>query len=221
MQLIADTWFAEEFPTQGFPPNLPGMSLWFALHNEHRDYLHRLLKDHKSVENLLHKPYWNRLWIIQEFVLARDIVLACGPCAITLAAIGRLRSISRLPSWFGYPDRRDFIAIPKPVVDLLDARRDRFNGTTFSLPELHLIALLRDFSTRECEDPRDRVYGLLALCNEKVEIVVDYSKPMDVIFREVFSTLIYFKGYDEKWFLQLAQRMGVKQKRPAPSGSWS
>lgn len=201
MQLIADTWFVDELATEIYPPTFPDIVLWLALHNEQQDYLDGLLKDCHTVENLLRQPYWNRLWVVQEFVLARDIVLACGPCAITLAAIRRLRFISCLPSWFGYR-QGNFVAIPKPVRNLLDARRDRFNGKTFILPDLHLIALLRDFSTRKCEDPRDRVYGLLALCNDKVDIIVDYSKPTDVIFREIFTKLIYFNGYDEEWFVQ-------------------
>ncbi|EUC33005.1 hypothetical protein COCCADRAFT_26585 [Bipolaris zeicola 26-R-13] len=200
MRLIADTWFADELPAENIPPNsppnLPRVGLWSALHNEHRDYLDRLLKDRHIVENLLQQAYWNRLWVVQEFVLARDIVLACGSCAVTPAAIERLRSISFLPAAFRY--RQDyFITIPEP-----------------------LIALLRNFYMRKCEDQRDRVYGLLALCNEKVDIVVDYSRPMDAVFREVFTTLIYFKGYEEEWFVQLAKDMGVKQKRPAPNGRW-
>jgi hypothetical protein len=206
MRLMADTWFIEKIPQSG-PPNFPGGALWLALHNKHQDYLQRLLNDRHSIENLLRRSYWNRLWIVQEFVLARDLLLACGPCALTLTAISRLRSISSLPMWFARPK---FITIPQPVVTLLDARCDRSAGVTFSLPELHLITLLRDFSTRECENPRDKVYGLLALCNDKVEVNVDYSRPADEIFREVFSTLIYFKGYDEVWFLQLAKDMGVK-----------
>lgn len=220
MRLIADTRFVEEIPTQNFHPTYPGASLWYALQEKHPDYLQRLLKDHQSVDNLLHRPYWDRLWVVQEFVLAQDIVLACGPCAITLAAIRRLITIATLPRVFLRTSFWNFIAIAKPIIDLLNARSERSIGNGFLLPEGHLMNLLRDFSMRKCEDPRDKVYGLLALCDEKVEIVVDYSRPADLIFREVFSTLKNFTVNDEKWFLQLAEDMGVKQKRPAPSGSW-
>ncbi|KAF1988632.1 hypothetical protein K402DRAFT_328250, partial [Aulographum hederae CBS 113979] len=69
MRLMADTWFVKQAPQTG-PPNFPGFGLWNALHNEHKHYLQRLLNDRNSVETLLHRLYWNRLWIVQEFVLA-------------------------------------------------------------------------------------------------------------------------------------------------------
>lgn len=222
MRLIADTWFVDEVPTEYSLGNYPGVRFWSALADKHSDYLQRLFKDRQSVENLLHRPYWDRLWVVQEFVLARDIVLACGPYAITLAAIRRLMPIVTLPRGFypyPYTHLQHIIARPEPILNLFDARHDRVKGTVFLNPGFYFLALLRDFSMRKCEDPRDRVYGLLALCNEKVGIVVDYSKPADVIFREVFSKLGHFEGYKKKWFLQLAEDMGVKQKRPAPSGS--
>jgi len=71
----------------------------------------------------------------------------------------------------------------------------------------------------ECENSRDKVYGLLGLCDGKVQIIIDYDKSSDEVFRELFTTLSYFKGYDELWFLQLAEDMGVKWRHPIPR--WS
>jgi hypothetical protein len=67
----------------------------------------------------------------------------------------------------------------------------------FSLPKIQIISLLREFSARKCDNPRDRVYGLLRLCNGKVEINIDYVKSLDEVFCKLFTTLSYFKGYNE------------------------
>jgi hypothetical protein len=37
-----------------------------------------------ALHNLLSRPYWTRVWILQEFVLAGDAVILCGGQAMTL-----------------------------------------------------------------------------------------------------------------------------------------
>ncbi|KAJ6282255.1 heterokaryon incompatibility protein-domain-containing protein [Bipolaris maydis] len=211
MRLIADNRFVGKLPNDNYPSTFSGINLWRAMDKEQQEYLNRLLKNRRSVENMLRKPYRDRLWIVQEFVLARDIVFACGPFAVTLAAIWTLRFISDVPRWFKSCGRQvGFVSIPEPVRNVLHERIPRIYKTTFSSPEARLYKLLADFSTRKCGGPRDKVYGLLALCQGKVDIIIDYSKPADVIFCELSTPLSSFKGCREKWLLQLARDMGVK-----------
>lgn len=41
---------------------------------------------------------------------------------------------------------------------------------------------LKLFAGHECEDPRDKVYGLLGIVNEKQRIEVDYKKPAAEVY---------------------------------------
>lgn len=217
MRLLADIRLVQqplyEIDSPGFLQNL-----WGAMSIDYENNLPRLLNNRHSVENLLHRPYWSRLWIVQEFVLAQSLLLVCGSYAIPSTALTDLIYISELPGWLFEPS---VITIPRSVSRLFTTRNERKAGVTFSLPEIQMISLLREFSAMECENSRDKVYGLLGLCDRKVQINIDYTKSSDEVFREVFTTLSYFKGYDELWFLQLAKDMGIKWRHPISRWSTS
>jgi hypothetical protein len=210
MRLLADTWYIDISPHG--PRSSFGADIWQTMKRKNEDSLQRLSNNRRSIERLLCRSYWSRLWVVQEFVLARDLVLACGPCAITLDAISRLRFTSSSAVLWGYTT---LVTIPEPVATLLDARKDLKSDKAISY-EMHLITLLRDFSMRQCEDPRDKVYGLVALCRGGLELTirleVDYSKLAVELFWEIFSASwarTYFRGHNETWFIQLAKNMGA------------
>ncbi|EPE27041.1 hypothetical protein GLAREA_02955 [Glarea lozoyensis ATCC 20868] len=209
MRLIADISLIQgRIHREDFPNYLTFLAASF---NKYKDDLPRLLADRQSLENFLHRPYWSRLWIVQEFVLAQDLLLVCGSHALMLTSLTTFIWVSGLPSWFS---GHSIITFPSSVYSLFEARRGRKAGVKFSLPNL-----LRDFSAMECENPRDKVYGLLGLCDGNVQIDIDYDKPSDELFRDLFLTSNYIKCYSEGWFLQLAEEMGVKWNLPKPR--WS
>jgi hypothetical protein len=49
-----------------------------------------------KVARLFHLPYWERLWILQEFVLAQDKILLCGPKTVSWITICRVFTWTRL-----------------------------------------------------------------------------------------------------------------------------
>jgi hypothetical protein len=42
---------------------------WLLTENYHRGMV---------ASSLFHRPYWTRLWIVQEFILPEQLVIACG-----------------------------------------------------------------------------------------------------------------------------------------------
>ena len=132
----------------------------------------------KALRHLSERLYFTRLWIIQELFLAQQAVLFCGDASISFRAFYRfyddlekfLRDIQLghreagiyhsvrmdTPSW-------DFIT-------LLNSHDDWGEQT--------LLDLMVNFTESQCFDPRDRVYGLLAMVDwqAKVPIRPDYNK---------------------------------------------
>lgn len=51
-----------------------------------------------------------------------------------------------------------------------------------------LESCIEDFSNRDCEDPRDKVYGLMGLVREEERFKVDYSKSAQQIYCELVMT---------------------------------
>ncbi|KAH8748073.1 heterokaryon incompatibility protein-domain-containing protein [Hyaloscypha sp. PMI_1271] len=47
---------------------------------------HDNVRGWKALNSILERPYWRRVWVYQEFVVARDIVIMCGPQQMSSAA---------------------------------------------------------------------------------------------------------------------------------------
>ena len=122
MRLMADISLIKGQILREVHGPFPEITLWADLHKKYQDYLQRLLNNRHSVENFLRRPYWTRLWIVQEFVLAQDLLLVCGPHAIRPTALDSLISVSYLPRWFQRPS---FITIPESVLGLVYTKRER------------------------------------------------------------------------------------------------
>lgn len=55
-------------------------------------------------------------------------------------------------------------------------------------PRPALRVLIETFRAWWCSDVRDRVYGLLALADDKTKIVADYSKTVAQVYRDVCAS---------------------------------
>lgn len=115
--------------------------------------------------------YFSRLWIVQEFLLAK-----------------RLRILVK-DLWLL---EQDFFSL-----DNLALNRHQWPPSFFSLrherqrqTELHatrrrgMADMLHTFRFQSCEDPRDKIYGLMGLVDEDERVVVDYAKSVQQVFMD-------------------------------------
>lgn len=99
------------------------------------------------------REYWERMWIVQEFVLGRRVLLLCGRAA----AWWRAEMWQFAPPWGA-------------MESLCYARTrawDESCDTVTAGERDSLDTLLRGFSRCGCSDNRDRVYALLSLVREE------------------------------------------------------
>ncbi|ROV88940.1 hypothetical protein VPNG_10202 [Cytospora leucostoma] len=129
---------------------------------------------------LMSHPWWSRLWIIQEVLLAREVAIACGntvvPWNTFRPLIQHLEVTGR-----GLPR--------KMALNLAMLRHGTkgFQKWSFQQEDIFAWLLSSTANDSECTDPRDRVYALLGLV-ENHDIVPDYSlSPC-----EVYCTAIRF-----------------------------
>lgn len=129
-----------------------------------------------AMEELLDLSYWHRIWIVQEFVLARRLQIYCGSHSISWKAFdGALSHVLRFKA-HRFPDthfvQTRFWSIShsagRKVWDMRS--RGRENKT--------LLSLLEAFQNSQCSDRRDKVYALLGLAKDVPSgaIEVDYAK---------------------------------------------
>ncbi|KAI9770503.1 MAG: hypothetical protein M1839_003184 [Geoglossum umbratile] len=161
--------------------------IWNAPH----DHLVELVRDNRNSKewealgSFLARPYWSRVWILQEVLLSRErAIVFCGSLSIP---------------WINVA-----LFLTKMHTGLLSVIRDTDGAATNviwrdskarSLAVTHLEHW-RDYlvlaQSRNCSNARDKVFGVLGVCDGQdiEEFEVDYSKSVKDIFRDTTRYLI-------------------------------
>lgn len=129
------------------------------------------------VRKLLCRPWFHRIWVLQEVAVARRAVAICGPYTMPLEAL----SVHNL----------NLVRLPQESAD----------GTVPCVLRLQLGPhdeqrrlwnLLRSSRSCACKDPRDKVFALRGLANDipPEDLNPDYSKSTTEVYTEVTEYLI-------------------------------
>lgn len=129
----------------------------------------------ESIAELLQDPYFTRLWIVQEVLLNPKI-------EVQIRGNAELGFDTLLSARFFLRTKLRYFGVSRSTLDLLN--RYYTNGPRFGqLRQLHW--LIQQFSGNQCADPRDKVYGLVGMCDGVQYIVVDYSKSTQEVYSDV------------------------------------
>ncbi|RBA15875.1 hypothetical protein FPRO05_12096 [Fusarium proliferatum] len=142
-----------------------------------------------AIAQIFKRPYWSRVWIYQELVLASNLHLHCGEKSISwqdlsLAAFRTdlmLKRADHPPLCFSRSLWSKLTSRPMHQVVLV--RHDKQQMAKGAIPSLYnRIELQR---LLEASNPRDLIYGLLGV--SQASVVVDYSKPLHQIYHDYAS----------------------------------
>jgi len=147
-------------------------------------------KDLAAILSVLSRPYWKRLWIIQEFLMARDFTVQCGngefrPSWIywfihqlptTLKDFDEHKSVVLLRKRAGILRASERVVPVRLIRQRLFAVYGRSNNFSVNFG-LTLFQLFSDHEDAECSDQRDKIYGLYSLAPAccKAANQIDYS----------------------------------------------
>ncbi|KAF4830653.1 Heterokaryon incompatibility protein 6, OR allele [Colletotrichum siamense] len=137
---------------------------------------------------ILHSPWWQRAWILQEFVLAHRVQFLFGQIRMNY---DELRNVAHwlilLARYPLPPEDVDWVCRWGWIKDFLDLRKtatrlDRSKNN--SKAKLSLLNLLIRSKDSLCLDPRDRIYSLLSICSDITpgDIVPDYSRDVRGVY---------------------------------------
>ncbi|QDS69866.1 hypothetical protein FKW77_000452 [Venturia effusa] len=144
---------------------------------------------------LCHRPYWWRLWVIQEIMLGKKFTIIHG---------------QHMVSWGYFFWGIDFDefggrhSVPRIVQSIFD-ERDIFyqKGRGHSLS---YVLELFSLAGAECENPRDKVYGLQGLVDASAAVDVDYNKSVEEVFFDVLAKVIHDEiGLTETVLIEFGQ----------------
>ncbi|KAK1759047.1 heterokaryon incompatibility protein-domain-containing protein [Echria macrotheca] len=137
----------------------------------------------EALISIAYRSYWSRIWIMQEFFLAKDLEIRCGTKAVSFAAfrdyaeaMAKLNSQLHLAHWKRGPDSPPLLIhmvtrlAPQPSAPD-STLSSRFDGTLFEW-----IGRSYDCNS-QAGNPRDYIYALLGLAEDCTygDVVPDYD----------------------------------------------
>ncbi|KAI1128992.1 heterokaryon incompatibility protein-domain-containing protein [Nemania abortiva] len=154
------------------------------------------------------RPFWSRIWVLQEVFLAKRLYYICGHCRLESKDLAG--ALILLESFQAHLIRSQSIARERIASNSL---LGKFAFDFPSFPEMHRLIIytsiypsdvvsLRIAMTNFCvkelprgsraTDPRDMIYGLMGFANdeERSYIRADYSKSVQETYATVMRSLI-------------------------------
>ncbi|KAK9797570.1 putative Heterokaryon incompatibility protein-domain-containing protein [Seiridium cardinale] len=157
--------------------------------------VHNFVRELDAVQAILVRPWWSRIWIIQEVALARRVIVICGDAVIDWATldVGITACINK-------PWSEGFIALaPAYYANVLfQVRREAVYNLEGAVQiQYPLCYLLSQFRWSMATNARDKVYGLIGLASiERGHQLSDisYSKDVESCYRTAMLDIIRSNG---------------------------
>lgn len=166
----------------------------------------------KDLKVFLDRDYWQRVWVVQEVLLAKKITVTCGRFNLSMETLGALlNDLGEFDKMFlDHPTElileenrklEETVLLPighyRNMVIWASNRNDPDDGTAQVNEHVrhNLTALLAFYGGRKCSNVLDAVYGLFGLTQDTSNhirsrrrdgagLIVDYSRtPLWIFFR--------------------------------------
>ncbi|UPL00043.1 hypothetical protein LCI18_010977 [Fusarium solani-melongenae] len=163
-----------------------------------------------GLRNLLERPFWRRVWIVQEVTLAQDALLLCGdesmPIQYFIEAIDVIREWTEI---FNELSNFSFLwGLGQAffTTSTLILRKLRLNSREPSL--VHVLLGIGTLTGPRylASEPRDLVFGLLSVVRERDSfgLHADYTEPVGTVFARATKAFIDWwrpkgDGDDSDW----------------------
>ncbi|GAD93110.1 conserved hypothetical protein [Paecilomyces variotii No. 5] len=121
----------------------------------------------KCFRALFQRPYFTRLWAVQEVLLARNLEIFCG------------RHSAPWPKWLSK------LVDPGLQIPTWLFRDPSWYGFTGQ----DLLRILLNMSLYECSDPRDKIFAVLGLIYEN-DVTADYKLPVESVYTGITAYMM-------------------------------
>lgn len=142
--------------------------------------------------------YWSRLWIVQEIVLAKEILVLWGDSFLPWYKVTNVGFARMGRRWSGIStlahmqhDVNEFdenwvkVIHEKERYRLYQEEPEKFGWHHSKMTPRSLYALVLQFEYHHCLVPRDRVIGLLGLSYDDASELIDYDCSTEEYFEKV------------------------------------
>lgn len=131
----------------------------------------------EKLENLFARPYWKRIWIIQELAVATEVKVVCGRDWVLWEELGaaneayecRLAQMARVKTNYSYIENIS-----------------HFRKKTRDKMPISLLEAIFNSQQALSSVPHDKVFALLGLCQDSTSLVPapNYEQPTEELLRD-------------------------------------
>ncbi|WYZ44533.1 hypothetical protein EsH8_VII_000969 [Colletotrichum jinshuiense] len=141
----------------------------------------------EEIFELLRRPWWTRIWTLQESVLGQETDCICGTKKVPINGFSQFSAFVALAVNFGM--------WRGPSVDsTIQLRNAKWMGTLrrFMRKEgkISLRSAVSASWNRASSDPKDKIMGLLGLIDPQAGRAPDYRWPVEKIYQRAFFALL-------------------------------
>ena len=168
-----------------------------------------------DARTFLERDWFARIWILQEIVLAPNVLIQCGEHTLSWEILDLLATILVVRP---KNDITPTMSSGRFALEMARARTIYHQGTMeMKQSFLAITALLKGMREREATDPRDRVYGLLSIAIGPSEsnLWPDYTKDWPEVYTDTTKSLL---AHDKK--LSILKLVEVKAQMETRIPSW-
>lgn len=229
-------------PLPALPPSKYDFKISLVDHIEHPE----LVAASDIIQKFLMREYWSRMWIIQEYVLSKQIYIMCGKRIIPgtyMDTLIRTDFITKMTNWqYKIPespvktnvhDLSSHMNHPRTqkCTTVLRLREDWEFVSKQDAAQLSLCDILFEIHRRgpghdipivtHVTDPRDAIFGALGLASDEKElgIIPDYSITCARLFVQTSRAFIFKQ--QKLWIITHSQYENRRRDIPSWCPDWS
>ncbi|TVY17500.1 Heterokaryon incompatibility protein 6, OR allele [Lachnellula arida] len=149
----------------------------------------------QALWDLLSRPWFTRLWIIQEVILSEDARVVCGDSFITwdqLALACIQLSTCGISRWLQLNFSDSAVSSGRGDVCQLAVQLDAMKMACTSNSARDLFSLLIISRNAQCYDSRDKIYGLLGVCSKRDSSAVRTSYAPDFTAAQLYQDMAVY-----------------------------
>jgi hypothetical protein len=127
-------------------------------------------QDWANCRRLLMRPWFERIWVIQEIFVAQEAKVVCGRLILDWREFSKASEVMIVQS-YQLPWSDDL----KFILQSVEWWRALTINVIHRMPSRTMLALLHRLQNYKCTNPRDRIFALLGVCDDAHGVKVDYG----------------------------------------------
>ncbi|KOC14041.1 hypothetical protein AFLA70_24g004692 [Aspergillus flavus AF70] len=148
-------------------------------------------KDYTAILTLLQRPWFRRIWVLQEISAARSILVMCGHFKINgIAFASGLNELNLTNTDYASSGLENTV---RSITYLMSGAISRPDYVTRPHGMLSLGELIDMYHTREATKKHDKVYALLGMSADrfkKADLLPNYQLPWDILLQRVIMSIL-------------------------------